>query len=128
MCVPMVTAAALPVRPACPVTPSCPRPVQCRRASDDPQVTPPPPPQTTPLPPPQTTHSSSSSPDYTFLFLLPRLHLLFLLLIMILYLLSPLDLVPESVFGLLGLLDDLAVILLMLVFVTIIYRAHMSRL
>ncbi|KAL5486422.1 hypothetical protein EMCRGX_G018894 [Ephydatia muelleri] len=45
-----------------------------------------------------------------------RLHLLLLILLTCAYLLAPLDLIPEAVFGLLGLLDDLAVLLLMLLF------------
>lgn len=55
-----------------------------------------------------------------------RLHLLLLILLTCAYLLSPLDLIPEAVFGLLGLLDDLVVMLLMLLLLTIIYRAHMT--
>ena len=39
-----------------------------------------------------------------------------------LYFVSPLDIIPESVFGFLGLLDDILIILLVLVYVTEMYR------
>lgn len=39
-----------------------------------------------------------------------------------LYFVSPLDIIPESVFGFLGLLDDVLIILLVLVYVTEMYR------
>ena len=39
-----------------------------------------------------------------------------------LYFVSPLDIIPESVFGFLGLLDDVLIILLLLVYVTEMYR------
>lgn len=39
-----------------------------------------------------------------------------------LYFISPLDIIPESVFGFLGLLDDVLIILLLLVYITEMYR------
>ena len=42
-----------------------------------------------------------------------RMRLLLLLVIFVVYLLSPLDLLPEAVFGVLGLLDDLLLFLLL---------------
>ncbi|XP_068725868.1 E3 ubiquitin-protein ligase RNF170-like isoform X1 [Montipora capricornis] len=39
-----------------------------------------------------------------------------------LYFISPLDIIPESVFGFLGLMDDVLIILLLLVYVTEMYR------
>ena len=39
------------------------------------------------------------------------------------YLLSPFDLLPESVLGVVGLLDDLTVILVVTMYVAIIYRS-----
>ena len=39
-----------------------------------------------------------------------------------LYFVSPLDIIPESVFGFLGLLDDVLIILLLLVYITEMYR------
>ncbi|XP_071117218.1 E3 ubiquitin-protein ligase RNF170-like [Haliotis cracherodii] len=40
----------------------------------------------------------------------------------LLYFISPLDIIPEAVFGLLGFLDDLFIILLLAIYITIIYR------
>nr|CAB3265636.1 E3 ubiquitin-protein ligase RNF170 [Phallusia mammillata] len=40
----------------------------------------------------------------------------------IVYLISPLDIIPEAMFGFIGLLDDLFILLLVLVYMTIIYR------
>lgn len=45
----------------------------------------------------------------------------------IVYLVSPLDILPEAVLGLLGLLDDLFVLLLVLVYMTIIYRQVVAQ-
>jgi RING finger protein 170 len=45
----------------------------------------------------------------------------------IMYLISPLDMIPEAVFGLFGLLDDIFVVLLLAIYVTIIYRRFLSR-
>lgn len=42
------------------------------------------------------------------------------------YLISPLDLVPEALFGLFGLVDDLLLILLMALYVCILYRNLLS--
>lgn len=38
------------------------------------------------------------------------------------YLLSPLDLVPEALFGIVGLVDDAAVLLLLALYVALLYR------
>lgn len=43
------------------------------------------------------------------------------------YLLSPLDIVPEFVFGLFGLLDDLFVVFMLLMALTSWYRAAMGQ-
>ncbi|GLG93715.1 E3 ubiquitin-protein ligase RNF170 [Gryllus bimaculatus] len=40
----------------------------------------------------------------------------------VVYILSPLDIIPEAVFGLLGLLDDLFVIFLIGLYVSVVYR------
>ncbi|RWS15692.1 RING finger protein 170-like protein, partial [Dinothrombium tinctorium] len=45
----------------------------------------------------------------------------------IMYLISPLDMIPEAVFGILGLLDDLFVVLLLAIYVTIIYRRFLAN-
>jgi len=51
-----------------------------------------------------------------------RARILLCLAAIVIYLVSPLDVLPEAVFGLIGLLDDLFVVLLVLVYMTIIYR------
>ena len=54
--------------------------------------------------------------------LIRRLYLGYILLLLVVYLLSPFDLLPESVFGLLGYIDDLMILLIALVYVTFLYR------
>ncbi|XP_032230065.1 E3 ubiquitin-protein ligase RNF170 [Nematostella vectensis] len=44
-----------------------------------------------------------------------------------LYFISPLDIIPESVFGILGLLDDALILLLLLVYVTEAYRQYVAN-
>ena len=39
-----------------------------------------------------------------------------------LYLLSPFDIVPEAAFGIFGLLDDLVIVALFLIYASILYR------
>jgi len=56
-----------------------------------------------------------------------RIRFMLAFTIAILYVLSPLDLLPEAVFGLLGLLDDVMVMLIMLVIVTAFYRTMVLR-
>lgn len=43
------------------------------------------------------------------------------------YLISPLDIIPEAVFGILGLLDDLFVMLLLAIYISIIYRRFIAN-
>lgn len=43
------------------------------------------------------------------------------------YLISPLDIIPEAVFGILGLLDDVFVVLLLAVYISIIYRRFITN-
>jgi len=45
----------------------------------------------------------------------------------LLYLLSPLDLIPEAVFGLVGLLDDLVIFLLISMYLTFFFRQIMAN-
>ncbi|XP_015791981.1 E3 ubiquitin-protein ligase RNF170 [Tetranychus urticae] len=45
----------------------------------------------------------------------------------IMYLISPLDILPEAVFGLFGFLDDVFVVLLFAIYVTIIYRRFLAN-
>lgn len=51
-----------------------------------------------------------------------RLRILLLLFVALLYLISPLDIIPEAVFGFFGLLDDVAVVLVIAVYISVIYR------
>lgn len=57
------------------------------------------------------------------IFLVWRIRIVILLVLALFYLLSPLDIIPDSVFGILGLLDDILIILSVLLVMTIIYRA-----
>jgi len=45
----------------------------------------------------------------------------------LLYLLSPLDLIPEAVFGLVGLLDDLVIFILISMYLTFFFRQIMAN-
>jgi len=45
----------------------------------------------------------------------------------LLYLLSPLDLIPEAVFGIVGLLDDLVLFLLISMYLTFFFRQIMAN-
>lgn len=51
-----------------------------------------------------------------------RMRVLVIVFAAILYFLSPLDLIPEAAFGLLGMLDDMFVFLLLAIYISIIYR------
>ncbi|CAI8013774.1 E3 ubiquitin-protein ligase RNF170 [Geodia barretti] len=59
--------------------------------------------------------------------LLCRLHILLLLLLSVLYLLSPLDLIPEAVFGALGLLDDLIILVAVATYASQLYRNYITN-
>ena len=56
-----------------------------------------------------------------------RARIVLCVIAIIVYLISPLDILPEAVLGLLGLLDDLFVLLLVLVYMTIIYRQVVAQ-
>ena len=56
-----------------------------------------------------------------------RLHILFVFTALIFYFLLPLDILPEAALGVLGLLDDFFIMVAALVYVTIIYRAHVTN-
>jgi RING finger protein 170 len=51
----------------------------------------------------------------------------FLVIATVLYLLSPFDIVPEIVFGLIGIVDDLVVVVMMLLAVMSWYRAAVGE-
>lgn len=56
-----------------------------------------------------------------------RLHILVVLAFIIIYLLLPTDLLPEAALGIMGLFDDLLIIIGALVYITLIYRAHVTN-
>ena len=51
-----------------------------------------------------------------------RLRVVICFIVALLYFISPLDLIPEAVFGILGFLDDFFVLMLLTIYVSIIYR------
>ena len=55
-----------------------------------------------------------------------RLRIVLCVVAAIMYLISPLDMIPEAVFGIFGLFDDIIVVLLLAIYVTIIYRRFLS--
>ena len=56
-----------------------------------------------------------------------RLRILLLFTVALLYFLSPLDIIPEAVFGILGFLDDLFILGLLAIYVSILYRQHVVQ-
>jgi len=42
------------------------------------------------------------------------------------YIVSPLDIIPESAFGILGLLDDVFVMVLLAVYASVLYRRYVA--
>lgn len=61
------------------------------------------------------------------LVVLHKLHLIFILLLIVIYLLSPFDLLPEAVLGVIGLLDDVIILLGALVYISVVYRAYVAN-
>ena len=55
-----------------------------------------------------------------------QLRVVFLAAMWLLYLLSPLDLIPEAVFGIVGLLDDLVILILISMYLTFFFRQIMA--
>ncbi|GIZ02721.1 e3 ubiquitin-protein ligase RNF170 [Caerostris extrusa] len=55
-----------------------------------------------------------------------RLRIFLCFVAALMYLISPLDMIPEAVFGILGLLDDMFVVLLLAIYVTVIYRRFLA--
>ena len=51
-----------------------------------------------------------------------RVRILVCFLAALLYFVSPFDIIPEAVFGILGFLDDLFILLLLAIYVSLIYR------
>ncbi len=61
------------------------------------------------------------------LLLIHKIHIATILIFLLLYFLSPFDIIPESVVGILGLVDDLLIIAGALIYVTLIYRAQVAN-
>ena len=59
--------------------------------------------------------------------LLYRLHVLLLLALLLIYVFSPLDLIPEAVFGVLGYLDDIVILFAVLSYASQIYRHYVTN-
>lgn len=55
-----------------------------------------------------------------------RLRIILCFVAALMYLISPLDMIPEAVFGLLGLIDDMFVVFLLAIYVTVIYRRFLA--
>lgn len=51
-----------------------------------------------------------------------RLRIIVMLICMLVYFLSPFDLLPEAVLGVFGLLDDLIIFLIIIIYCTVMYR------
>ncbi|XP_054764588.2 E3 ubiquitin-protein ligase RNF170-like [Lytechinus pictus] len=56
-----------------------------------------------------------------------RLRIIFCFAAALLYLISPLDIIPEAIFGVLGLFDDIFVVLILAIYVTVIYRGIVAQ-
>ena len=56
-----------------------------------------------------------------------RLRIVFWFAAAILYLVSPMDILPEAVFGVLGLLDDVLIFSIILIYIAEIYRQAVVR-
>lgn len=61
------------------------------------------------------------------LFWMFRIRILLCLVGAVTYLASPLDILPEALFGLLGFMDDFFVILLLFVYISIMYREVVTQ-
>eukprot|EP00117_Sycon_ciliatum_P012609 scpid88833/ scgid5395/ RING finger protein 170; Putative LAG1-interacting protein len=57
-----------------------------------------------------------------YLLLMFRVRVLLSIVVMVVYLLSPLDIIPEAVFGLFGLLDDLVLVVFVIMYLTVLTR------
>ena len=56
-----------------------------------------------------------------------RLHIFLVLALLLLYIILPLDILPESFLGLIGFIDDILIVLGVLVYVTLVYRAYITH-
>lgn len=71
-------------------------------------------------------HLTNDFFSYNGLMYVFRLRIVLCVVAAIMYLISPLDMIPEAVFGIFGLFDDIIVVLLLAIYVTIIYRRFLS--
>ncbi|XP_061168177.1 E3 ubiquitin-protein ligase RNF170-like [Saccostrea echinata] len=55
-----------------------------------------------------------------------RLRIIAIFLAALFYFISPLDIIPEAVFGILGFLDDIFVLLLLAIYISILYRNYVQ--
>ena len=56
-----------------------------------------------------------------------RLRIVVYLLIVLLYILSPFDIIPESVLGLLGFVDDIIIAAVILLYLTVLFRQSLAN-
>jgi RING finger protein 170 len=56
-----------------------------------------------------------------------RIRLTVIIVIAICYLLSPFDLIPESVYGIVGIVDDFCILFLLAIYVSIFYRQFVTN-
>ena len=56
-----------------------------------------------------------------------RARIILYLSLAVVYLISPLDLIPEALTGVLGFFDDIIVLMVVLVYVTVLYRHHITE-
>lgn len=67
-------------------------------------------------------HNSATTLNFVI-----KLRMIICLLMACIYFISPLDLIPESIFGIFGFIDDLIVVIFILVYVSIVYFDAISR-
>ncbi|VDM66707.1 unnamed protein product [Strongylus vulgaris] len=65
--------------------------------------------------------------DFNGLMLMFRLRIFFIAIGILAYILSPFDIIPESAYGFMGLMDDIFVTVLLLVYIAIAVRHFMAR-
>ena len=56
-----------------------------------------------------------------------RIRVCVLCLMALIYFISPLDIIPEAAFGILGFLDDFMIIFLLVIYISIIYRRTIAN-
>ena len=60
------------------------------------------------------------------LYWMQRLHFFMVIFFILFYFIIPIDILPESALGILGLLDDLLLLVMAVVYVTIVYQAFVT--